>query len=271
VKTIVAYTGLAVSGLFVLTFLRDKETFTSAASEGIVEELSALLSLAAAAVMASVVLQLRRRGAIPRGMLLLGAFFGFVFFLVAMEELSWLQRFLGFETPEVLKGVVESNVQNELNLHNVSSELFENLYYFGSFAFFVAIPYLNDRVGLAGRLGGYGRFLPEHLALVFAAIGVGYNYDMWNGLPTQFAFFVTLFALVSYALDHPSSRRHVDRILLVALAVTQFLFLLWGDSMLRDWDATEYKEFFIPAAFLVYALTTRGRLLSARTAIPALD
>ncbi|MCZ6820481.1 MAG: tetratricopeptide repeat protein [Calditrichaeota bacterium] len=42
----------------------------------------------------------------------LGAFF------VAMEEISWGQRLLGFSTPEYL---LEGNVQGEANLHNIGS------------------------------------------------------------------------------------------------------------------------------------------------------
>jgi hypothetical protein len=46
-------------------------------------------------------------------LLLAGAFFG-----IGMEELSWGQRQLGFETPEWLRDV---NRQGEINLHNVGA------------------------------------------------------------------------------------------------------------------------------------------------------
>jgi hypothetical protein len=36
--------------------------------------------------------------------------------LVALEEISWGQRLLGFETPESIKAI---NVQNETNIHNI--------------------------------------------------------------------------------------------------------------------------------------------------------
>ena len=41
--------------------------------------------------------------------------FSFAFFLLFMEEISWGQRIIGLETPEVFK---EINAQKELNLHN---------------------------------------------------------------------------------------------------------------------------------------------------------
>ncbi|MEZ5285770.1 MAG: hypothetical protein R2712_13375 [Vicinamibacterales bacterium] len=42
--------------------------------------------------------------------------FGFGLLLVAMEEVSWGQRFLGFDTPPLLDAV---NAQGEANLHNI--------------------------------------------------------------------------------------------------------------------------------------------------------
>ena len=38
------------------------------------------------------------------------------FFLIAMEEISWGQRLLGFATPDAL---IVANTQNEFNLHNI--------------------------------------------------------------------------------------------------------------------------------------------------------
>ncbi|MBC3758247.1 hypothetical protein H7U19_07520 [Hyunsoonleella sp. SJ7] len=40
------------------------------------------------------------------------------FFIIAMEEISWGQQFLKFETPEWMGGM---NAQNELTVHNIST------------------------------------------------------------------------------------------------------------------------------------------------------
>ena len=44
--------------------------------------------------------------------------FGAASFLIAVEEVSWGQRWLGFETPESFRGI---NRQGELTLHNVGA------------------------------------------------------------------------------------------------------------------------------------------------------
>lgn len=59
-------------------------------------------------------------------------------FVVAMEEISWGQRLLGYETPRYF---LEHNYQKELNLHNVVATRFRKL-------------------ALGVFLAGYGLFLP---------------------------------------------------------------------------------------------------------------
>ncbi len=58
-------------------------------------------------------------GTIVYSMIIIGAFF------VAGEEVSWGQRFIGFETPPDIKAV---NDQNEFNLHN-TPQFMEKIYY----------------------------------------------------------------------------------------------------------------------------------------------
>jgi hypothetical protein len=58
----------------------------------------------------------------------------------AMEEMSWGQRLLGFETPEALNRL---NDQGEFNLHNVlDSEIFAALVHTPVYIFFIYLPLL---------------------------------------------------------------------------------------------------------------------------------
>jgi hypothetical protein len=85
---------------------------------------------------------------------------------------------------------------------------------------------------------------------------------MWNVLLTQLAFFISFFILISYSRDSADRElKRLARAVLAVYCVTQLVFLAGGDRMLRDWDATEYKEFFIPLAFLLYAIETAPKLL----------
>ena len=54
---------------------------------------------------------------------------GVAMLFVAGEEISWGQRILGLETPDFLIGL---NAQNELNVHNISTQTFSTIYYEGA-------------------------------------------------------------------------------------------------------------------------------------------
>lgn len=62
-----------------------------------------------------------------------------LFFIVCGgEEISWGQRFLGIETPEIIKAV---NVQNEITIHNLGSiSVFMNVFFLVTIVFFFVIP-----------------------------------------------------------------------------------------------------------------------------------
>ncbi|RLA59704.1 MAG: hypothetical protein DRR04_07770 [Gammaproteobacteria bacterium] len=47
--------------------------------------------------------------------------------ILALEEISWGQRFMGIPTPDILR---ESNLQGELNLHNLSGTAMHSTYWF---------------------------------------------------------------------------------------------------------------------------------------------
>ena len=72
-------------------------------------------------------------------------------FLCGGEEISWGQRILNIETPEMLKQI---NVQSETNLHNIGSiSIFSNAFFLITLIFFLAFPkvvnrYAKDKVSL---------------------------------------------------------------------------------------------------------------------------
>jgi hypothetical protein len=63
------------------------------------------------------------------------------FFVIGMEEVSWLQRVFQVETPELFA----SNAQGEMNFHNLGTpgrgtDYVENAYYMAAFVFLVLLP-----------------------------------------------------------------------------------------------------------------------------------
>lgn len=187
------------------------------------------------------------------------ALFAFGFFFIGMEEASWFQRQAGFETPELL---FEGNIQEEFNLHNFFTVGFEILYYFGTFAFFVALPFLrvvfSDWVE---RNPYFNTFVPQPFIAVLGAMSCGYNFEMWNIFPIQTCFVATVVVLGAFAL---SCQRRSERILIfftgAVLVASQWVFLISKTRYERIWEVTEYKELFITIGFVVYALSTLRRI-----------
>ena len=183
-----------------------------------------------------------------------------------MEELSWFQRYLGVEAPALFEG----NDKGEINFHNFATDESENLYYPGFFVGFVVVPFLFERGGVPGWLLGLEAFVPSRPVVLASALPVAYNYDMWNVVTTQTAFFVTVLILSVYAWQawRGGGRRALVLAVLGTVVVTQGVFLALGDRFVRLHDVTEYKELLIPVAILLYALEV-GRQVAYRRSGPA--
>jgi len=178
--------------------------------------------------------------------------FACVFFVIGMEEISWLQQILSFKTPALFS----KNIQGEVSLHNFASDQFENVYYFASFAFLILIPFLGERISILKQKPIFSFFWPSPFILFASAIMVAYNYDMWNILFIQLSFFITLFIIVYYAWSHINMDYNPTFLFLIIAVITstQILYILFGERFVRLWDITEYKEFFIPLSFLFFSL-----------------
>jgi hypothetical protein len=154
-----AWSSLVLGAAAALVFLADPRVFFALAEEGsIVETASAAIALAASAAYARVALRAR---ALAPALAAWSAALAAVTFLIGMEEISWFQQLVAFESPASFG----ENLQGELNLHNFATNKFENAYYFGTFLLFVVAPFLVERLAPAsgavarrlvpGRGGGW--------------------------------------------------------------------------------------------------------------------
>jgi len=142
----------AISGCYFLFLtIKDVDAYSRLiAEDGIVEYASAVFwALAALMMLVATVKSSRKIDAaefkpLPSVILL-------IFFVVcAGEEISWGQRLIGIETPDLLKAI---NVQDELNLHNIGSiSVFSNAFFFLSVLFFFGLPYARSRSEMASHL-----------------------------------------------------------------------------------------------------------------------
>lgn len=178
-------------------------------------------------------------------------FLCFVFFVIAMEEVSWFQRVLDIKTPEGFS----SNLQDEMNLHNFYTNPVENLYYFGSFLFLVFLPFLRLFFPFISNSNYLDFFVARPFIVLVGSIACAYNFDMWNIIFTQIMFFGSVVALLAFFIFcNNKSERYLIFTVMFTVVFTQFLFLTNGENFSREWEVTEYKEFFIPLAFFIYSL-----------------
>ncbi|OCP00253.1 MULTISPECIES: hypothetical protein [unclassified Ensifer] len=257
----------ALATLMAVVFVIDPVDFSLLAREdSLIEWVSALLIFIASGFFAAVVagqLRAARRGAGRSAWIAAGAaaLLAAGFFVIGMEEISWMQRVFGFATPE---GLLVLNKQQELNLHNISTGLSELLYYTGSFLLLTLAPFiwLYLRKGISfGRLDA---FAPSVLVLAASAPMAAFNSDNWSMLPTQMMVIMTvimLLAIADMALRAGHWREFIvltaGAILIVAI---QELFILQAWQLVRLWDPTEYKELFIALGLAMYGVETWSRL-----------
>jgi hypothetical protein len=257
-RAALAVLGLAAAST--LLFFADIGLFARFAQEdGLVEWPSTFLLFGACLLFAAGAIRRAECGDRPgAGLALLLAV---LMFVMAMEEISWMQRVVGFDTPEELARL---NWQGEFNLHNVQTDLTENVYYVGAAGLLIVLPLLVDalpRDALPRWLAG---FIPGRQVAAASACLSMFNYGMWNVIPMQMTFFLTLFAMLVWA---GAAARRGDRresrlfaALAVAVAMGQAAFLLRGHLMPDIWDASEYKELFIALGLACWAggVATRG-------------
>jgi len=122
--------------------------------DGVWETLTAVALLMAGVVLVLAGLRFRKRFD-TRLSFLVPLFLGFLYLVAAGEELSWGQRWLGFQTPGSMH---ELNVQGEFNLHNVGGYWANNmmmLYFLGYVGllpllalFFMDVRYLEVRLAV---------------------------------------------------------------------------------------------------------------------------
>ena len=116
--------------------------------DGVIEYGTAFFFLATS--VASVILARRDRA--RRGRVLILWFFALAFFFASGEEISWGQRLLGMETPELMK---EKNIQSEINIHNMLGPLVDHFFLLGVLVYGILSPLLAWRFPFFHKLFDY--------------------------------------------------------------------------------------------------------------------
>lgn len=183
------------------------------------------------------------------GWLLLGL--GLGLFVVAMEEVSWFQRDIGFATPKAFEG----NSQNEFNIHNFDTNLSEIIYYNGAFIFLVFLPFFNKLFKPFSKFKEIDYLIPKPVIALAGVLACAYNFDTWDSIITESCFFWGLMILSIYAINSiEKNERRLILFIIGLLIIQQITFLNKGDYYMSPYVIKEYKEFFIPLGFFVFSL-----------------
>jgi hypothetical protein len=255
-----------VSVFFLVLFVTDPVAFNRLCLEDhAVETFSDVLQFANCGLFVFIWFVMRRRQFSNKRLYLsLAALFVLFFFLCGGEEVSWFQRTLDIKTPQAFS----SNLQYEMNLHNFATHPLENIYYFTSFVFLVFVPYLKERTGLFKRSTLVSFFTPGSLVMLFSIPFVAYNYLNLNVFAAQLSVGITFFILLDL-LRHRYRRQAMftwTLVIFLLFAVTQVLFLVYGDRMIRSFDEKEYKEMLIPLSYLVFSMSVLMKVKTLGTA-----
>ncbi|MXP61775.1 hypothetical protein E0493_00235 [Roseomonas sp. M0104] len=266
-----AWASLALAVAFLAVFLASPELFSALAREDhSVEWGSALaLFLGCGLLLWSAVRFIagrRNSGGYSASLCGLGALLlAACLFVVGMEEISWMQRVFDIHTPEALIG---TNMQEELNFHNLFTNGSELLYYGGSFVFLMLLPFLKEMAPVPAVLRAVGPLIPGRAVLAVSAPIATFNFDMWHLLPIQMVLILSLVIVVQAARTAPNrGEATLFSAIAAMLALSQLLLIAFGDHLVRLWDPTEYKELFIGLGFACYGGQVAWH--AARSSVPA--
>tara|TARA_R110002049_G_scaffold122998_5_gene278028 strand:- start:1724 stop:2737 length:1014 start_codon:yes stop_codon:yes gene_type:complete len=252
------YTALFLSCIFVLLLIFDPGTFNELSNEDSIVEWSSALFLFGASITFLVIWKKSNAYfsniTYYRWLLLL---FSMAFFVLGMEEVSWFQREIGFDTPKAFEG----NLQNEFNLHNFATHYSEIIYYNGSFVFLVLLPFI-ELIFPTFIKNRYLKYLiPRPFIMVIGALFCSYNFVRWESIITQITFFSSILILISLALFcTKKTEKNLVIFTVFLLIIQQIVFLNNGANYEDPYVLKEFKEFFIPLGYLVFSLDVYSRL-----------
>ena len=179
--------------------------------------------------------------------------FAALFFLMAMEEISWFQRVIGFDTPEA---VAERNWQGEFNLHNFQTDITELGLYAGTGVFLVLLPLLREALQEVRPFDRLVRLFPDRTVAAISAPMLMLTYGHFNLLPVQAATWLGIAAMIAFALEACAGHRRAEATLFatlaVGIAIGQAAYLSIGHRMIEIFDATEYREAILALGLAIY-------------------
>lgn len=197
-------------------------------------------------------------------LLFIFALLALITFWMAMEEISWGQRIFKWETTGYF---AENNMQQETNLHNLNTQLFQNFLYFGGFILLVVLPFFRDHIAAMIKkvkpLRSLTFMLPGAWMIGAFAMAIGFNDPYvsdvsWRWGSIFFEIIATAAILGVYFFR--LTKLEDGRSKYITLTITSFITVLalsLASSRLQLQDTgspTEYIELFIALGIMSWAI-----------------
>lgn len=211
--------------------------------------------------------------------------------LMIGEELSWGQRIFGWGTPSFL---AEINSQSEINLHNINTQLAQNILYFGGWLLLIGFAFWRESLAKLLRKSPKVRldflidWLPPGCFVGLFAVGFAFCDPLVSDsglycssnlfiilataclLLTELRYRLKLRSQPSPApvLDDTDNSRHPA--LRSGISLLCFIAVLAGNLFNADlWNynsgaPTEYLELFISLGIMTWALIVKSRLVKPK-------
>lgn len=211
--------------------------------------------------------------------------------LMIGEELSWGQRIFGWGTPSFL---AEINSQSEINLHNINTQLAQNILYFGGWLLLIGFAFWRESLAKLlrkcpkARLDFLVDWLPPGCFVGLFAVGFAFCDPLVSdsGLYCSSNLFIILATAcllltelryrlklrsrpnTTAVLDNTDDNRH--QVFRLGISLLCFVVVLAGNLFNADlWNynsgaPTEYLELFISLGIMTWALTVKSRLVKPK-------
>ena len=254
---------LGLSLYFLASIILEKG-YSLTLEDGIFENLTAVFYIAGSLFCFIGFIATRRHSPSPVKYYLMG--WAALLFFLGMEEISWGQRVFGVETPGFL---ASRNLQDEINLHNLSSTYVNRLFYSSVFLVGVALPSLtvvSSRFNsIVRRLGIQ---LPQPQLIVPFILAFTLASPEWMSTAPEFVALLAAtaagisLALKTKVLNKDTAVIEVNSlhlwIGLMGMLLILLVLLLFQDNLGHINQPSEIKEFLFSACFLVFAFRLGG-------------
>lgn len=191
------------------------------------------------------------------------------FFIIGMEEISWGQRVFNIESGQFF---LDNNDQDEINFHNLHTDLTMALFYIVTFLAFVIIPFFKDffvSILKKLKLKELQVFIPSYWITIIFASSVGFTVLNPGSQYQTISLIVTLMVLVYFLFNKLDSVTEYRPAIILTLIITLIVVsvvvsLPYEELGVRPWFYTEWREMLVCITILVYSIDLAFRVETAR-------